>query len=169
MQQPLCLGIDISKDGIKLAAKRYPEIHFLVANLKERLVLSDATIQVMLNIFAPRNTEEYARVLAPGALLLVAIPGPSHLHELRTSLHLLNMEENKQQHVVEQFSTQFLLLTTRTIIYTLRLHQPEIVWLVMMTPNYWHLSTESRVALKQLEEVEATVEVTFLLFRRQNE
>ncbi len=168
-QQTLSLGIDISKEAIKLAAKRYSEGHFLVANLKERLVLQDATIQVMLNIFAPRNTEEYARVLAPGALLLVVIPGPSHLHQLRSTLHLLDIEENKQQHVVEQFSARFSLLTTRTLAYTLRLRQPEISWLVMMTPNYWHLSPESRALLEQLEAIKVTVEMTFLLFRRQNQ
>jgi SAM-dependent methyltransferase len=168
-EQPLCLGIDISKDGIRLAAKRYSESLFLVANLKERLVLQDATIQVMLNIFAPRNTEEYARVLAPGAMMLVVIPGPAHLHQIRASMHLLNIEENKQQNIVEQFSAHFLLLTTRTITYTLCLHQPEIAWLVMMTPNYWHLSTESRAAIEQLKEVVVTVEITLLVFRRQNE
>jgi len=168
-EQPLCLGVDISKEGIRLAAKRYHEALFLVANLKERLILQDATIQVMLNIFAPRNTEEYARVLMPGAMLLVVIPGPAHLHQIRTSLHLLNIEENKQQNIVEQFSSHFLLLTTRTITYTLRLRQPEIAWLVMMTPNYWHLSAETRVAIEQLKEAEATVEVTFLVFQRQTE
>jgi 23S rRNA (guanine745-N1)-methyltransferase len=168
-QQPLCLGVDISKEGIRLAAKRYREDHFLVANLKERLVFIDETIQVMLNIFAPRNTEEYTRVLAPGALLLVVIPGSSHLHQLRASLHLLNIEEHKQQNVVEQFSPHFLLLTTRTITYTLCLRQPDITWLVMMTPNYWHLSAESRTALEQLDEREVTVEVTFLVLRRQSD
>lgn len=168
-QPTLCLGIDISKDGIRLAARRYPESRFLVANLKERLVLQDATIQVMLNIFSPRNAEEYARVLSSDALLLVVIPGPTHLHQLRSTLHLLNIEESKEQHVIEQFSPQFSLLTTQTLSYTLRLQQPEISWLVMMTPNYWHLSPESRAALEQLETIQATVEMTFLLFQRQNE
>lgn len=168
-QSPLCLGLDISKDGVRLAAKRYPENRFLVANLKERLVLQDATIQVMLNVFSPRNPEEYARVLSPDALLLVVIPGPAHLHQLRSVLHLLNIEESKEQHVIEQFSPRFSLLTTRTLSYTLRLQQPEISWLVMMTPNYWHLSTESRAELAQVEAIQATVEMTFLLFRRQNQ
>ncbi len=168
-QLPLCLGIDISKDGIRLAAKRYPESHFLVANLKEHLVLQDATIQVMLNIFSPRNAEEYARVLSPDALLLVVIPGPTHLHQLRSTLQLLNIEESKEQHVIEQFSPRFSLLTTQTLSYTLRLQQPEISWLVMMTPNYWHLSSESRLALERLETIQATVEMSFLLFQRRNE
>lgn len=164
--RPFSVGIDISKEAIRLAAKRYTESRFLVANLKERLVLLDHTIQVMLNVFAPRNTEEYARVLAPGALLLVVIPGPGHLHQLRSTLHLLDIEESKQQHVIEQFSARFSLLTTHSLSYTLRLRQPEIAWLVMMTPNYWHLSPELRAALEQLEEILAMVEMSFLLFRR---
>ncbi len=166
--QPFSLGIDISKEAIRLAAKRYTESHFLVANLKERLVLQDNTTQIMLNVFAPRNTEEYARVLVPDALLLVVIPGPAHLHQLRSTLHLLDIEESKQQHVIEQFSALFSLLTTRSLSYTLRLHQPDISWLVMMTPNYWHLSPESRAALEELEAIQATVEMSFLLFRRQD-
>ncbi len=168
-QSSLCLGIDISKDGIKLAAKRYLESRFLVANLKEHLVLQDATTQVMLNVFAPRNTEEYARVLASGALLLVVIPGSAHLHQLRSTLRLLNIEESKEQHVIEQFSPRFSLLITHTLSYTLRLRQPEISWLVMMTPNYWHLSPESRLELERLETIQATVEMIFLLFQRQHE
>lgn len=166
--QPSSVGIDISKEAIRLAARRYTESCFLVANLKERLVLQDHTIQVMLNVFAPRNTEEYARVLAPGALLLVVIPGPTHIHQLRSTLQLLDIEEGKQQHVIEQFSARFSLLTTRSLSYTLRLRQPEIAWLVMMTPNYWHLSPESRVVLEKLEAIQATVEMRFLVFRRQN-
>jgi 23S rRNA (guanine745-N1)-methyltransferase len=161
------LGIDISKEAIRLAAKRYKDVYFLVANLKERLVLMDAVAQVMLNIFAPRNVQEYARVLAPGGLLLIVIPGPTHLQQLRSALHLLNIEEHKQQHVIEQFSGLFELLTTQTLAYTLRLQSVEIERAVMMTPNNWHLSTETRGAMELLEEIETEVEFICLLFRRQ--
>jgi 23S rRNA (guanine745-N1)-methyltransferase len=165
-QNSLCLGIDVSKDAIRLAARRYSESLFLVANLKERLVLQDATIQIMLNVFSPRNAQEYARVLSPSALLLVVIPGPNHLHQLRSTLHLLNIEESKEQHVIEQFSPLFSLLTTQTLSYTLDLQQPDISQLVMMTPNYWHLSLESRLALDQLQKIQTTIDMTFLLFQR---
>src|SRR5450631_3289491 len=36
------IGLDISKDAIKMAAKRYKQVCFVVANIKEHLVFVDA-------------------------------------------------------------------------------------------------------------------------------
>ncbi|WP_151755735.1 putative RNA methyltransferase [Dictyobacter vulcani] len=160
------LGIDISKDAIRMAAKRYPDTFFMVANLNEPLPLADQALAGMLNIFAPRNVAEYARVLAPGAPLLIIIPGPRHIQELRQSLHLLNIEENKQQHVVEQFSGSFTLLETRELSYELALQQAEIAQLVMMTPNYWHLSEEIRARMEALNSLSTTIDFICLVFQR---
>ncbi|GCE04828.1 putative RNA methyltransferase [Dictyobacter aurantiacus] len=160
------VGIDISKDAIRLAARRYAESFFLVANLKEELPLADAALSSMVNVFAPRNVAEYARVLQPGAPLLIIIPGSHHLEELRHSLHLLNIEENKQQHVIEQFASTFDLLALHTLTYKLELQQGEIEQLVMMTPNYWHQSTESQVRLAELVEFTTTVDFVCLVFQR---
>jgi 23S rRNA (guanine745-N1)-methyltransferase len=160
------LGIDISKDAIRMAAKRYPATFFMVANLNEPLPLADQSLAGMLNIFAPRNVAEYARVLAPGAPLLIIIPGPRHIQELRQSLQLLNIEENKQQHVVEQFSGSFTLLETRELSYELALQQAEIAQLVMMTPNYWHLSEEIRARMEALSSLSTTIDFICLVFQR---
>ncbi|WP_201363195.1 putative RNA methyltransferase [Dictyobacter formicarum] len=160
------LGIDISKDAIRMAARRYPDAFFLVANLKEALPLADQVLAGMVNTFAPRNVAEYARVLQPGAPLLIVIPGPRHLEELRHSLHLLNIEENKQQHVIEQFSGSFDLVATRSLTYKLDLQQAEIAQIVVMTPNYWHQSAESRTRLAELAALATTVDFVCLVFQR---
>ncbi|WP_161977317.1 putative RNA methyltransferase [Dictyobacter kobayashii] len=159
------LGIDISKDAIRMAARKYPEAFFMVANLKETLPLADQGLAGMLNIFAPRNVAEYARVLKPGAPLLIVIPGPRHLEELRQSLQLLNIEENKQQHVVEQFAGSFDLLATRSLTYELDLRQEEIAQVVMMTPNYWHQSEESRLRMTALHALTTTVDFVYLVLQ----
>src|SRR5450755_1297199 len=54
-----CVGLDISKEAIRLAARRYKQACFVVANLKERLVLADGVLHMILNIFAPRNAAGY--------------------------------------------------------------------------------------------------------------
>lgn len=160
------IGIDLSKEAVKLAAKRYRQASFVVANLKERLALGDGALDVLLNIFAPRNAVEYARVLAPGGLLLIVIPGPQHLLQLREALHLLNMEEQKQQHVEAQFGEMFTLLTSRQVSYTLHLQPEDTVQAVMMTPNYWHLSTEMKQGLAERHEIQTAVDFHCLLWRR---
>jgi 23S rRNA (guanine745-N1)-methyltransferase len=164
--QGIYVGVDISKEAIRLAARRYRECSFVVANLKERLVFADAALDILLNIFAPHNVQEFARVMVPGGLLMLVIPGPAHLLQLRRKLHLLNVEEQKQQHVMEQFARLFKLLTTTTLHYTLHLDTTALTQLVMMTPNFWHLSSEMRQALVHIDELQTEVEFICMLWRR---
>jgi 23S rRNA (guanine745-N1)-methyltransferase len=161
-----CVGLDISKEAIRLAARRYKQACFVVANLKERLVLADSALHLILNIFAPRNPAEFARVLVSGSLLLVVIPASEHLLQLRSSLHLLNIEEHKQEKIREQFAADFDFVTSSDLNYVLHLKHDEIMQVVMMTPNYWHLSAEQRAAIENTESVETEVAFTSLLFRR---
>lgn len=161
------VGVDISKEAIRLAARRYRECCFVVANLKERFVFADGTLDILLNIFAPHNVEEFARVMVPGALLMLVIPGPAHLLQLRQEFHLLNIEEQKQQHVMEQFTQSFKLLTTSTLRYTLHLHNTALTQLVMMTPNFWHLSSEVRQAMLGIDELQTEVEFICMLWQRE--
>src|SRR5437660_5926025 len=151
------IGADISKDAIRMAAKHYRETLFIVANLKERLVFADEAFRVLLNIFAPRNAQEYARVLAPGGLLAVVIPGPTHLLQLRSALHLLSIEQDKQQHIVEQLAPHFDLIATVPLAYEIHLTRPEIVLAVKMTPNYWHLAEATKRKLAEMTEMRTQV------------
>ncbi len=164
-----CLGLDISKEAARMAAKQCRDAFFVVANLKEHLPLADASLHVLLNVFAPRNPGEFARVLAPGGLLLVVIPAPTHLQQLRDTLHLLQIEENKQQHVSAQFTEQgqFRLENTTALSYELTLQGDEIAQLVMMTPNAWHASEETHQAIARLVELRTEVACVCLMFRRQ--
>jgi 23S rRNA (guanine745-N1)-methyltransferase len=166
--QTLGIGLDSSKEAVRLAARQSKEAFFVVGNLKEHLPFVDDAFAVLLNIFAPRNLTEFARVLLPDGLLFVIIPAPTHLQTLRTVLPLLQIEENKQQHVIAQFTEQgyFRLETSANISYELALYQEEISQLVTMTPNYWHLTTETRRAIEDLKEIRTEVACVCLLFRR---
>ncbi|HZO74172.1 MAG TPA: methyltransferase domain-containing protein [Ktedonobacteraceae bacterium] len=166
--QSCCVGVDISKDAIRMAAKRYQEMLFVVTNLKECLVFADDTFQVLLNIFAPRNAQEYARVLAPGGLLVVVIPGPTHLLQLRSALHLLSIEQDKQQHIIEQFASQFDLITAVPLAYEIHLTGAEIALAVTMTPNYWHMSEETKRGMAEVTEMQTQVEFMCLLLRKKS-
>ena len=160
------IGMDSSKEAARMAAKRYSPVLFVVADIKQRLPLADASIHTILNIFAPRNPGEFARITAPGSMLIVVIPGPQHLLRLRTELRLLNIEEQKQQHVKEQFAEQFAFVASSTISYPVHLNRHQVEQLVIMTPNYWHQSHEMHQAILNIEEIETEVECTALVFRR---
>ena len=91
-------GIDISKEAARLAAKRYKEMRFVVANVNQKVLFSNNSVQVLTNIFAPRNAAEFDRVITWDGLLLIVIPSPRHLANLRSELNLLSLsiEPDKQ-------------------------------------------------------------------------
>jgi 23S rRNA (guanine745-N1)-methyltransferase len=149
-----------------MAAKRYLQLFFVVADLKQRLVLADSAFHTILNIFAPRNPAEFARVTAPGGILVVVIPAPEHLMSLRNALGLLSIEEQKRQHVKEQFAGEFEFVESSGIGYSMHLNKEQIEQVVMMTPNYWHLTDEMREAMHKVEEMETKAGFTVLVFRR---
>lgn len=161
-----CVGVDVSKEAVRMAAKRYKAAHFVVANLKDRLTFANDSLHVLLNVFAPRNADEFARILTLGGIAVIAIPTATHLAQLRTVLHLLNIEEQKQQKIEEQFSDHFELLHTKTLSYMIRLRHEEIVLAATMTPNYWHRSDESNRAMEGLQELETTISFTCLVFKK---
>jgi 23S rRNA (guanine745-N1)-methyltransferase len=166
LQSGSYIGLDVSKEAIRMAAKRYRQLLFVVADVKQRLVLADGGIHAILNIFAPRNASEFARVTRADGILIVVIPASEHLLHLRSALGLLGMEEQKQQHVQEQFAGQFELVESSSIAYAMHLNKEEIEQVVMMTPNYWHMTDEMRGAMRDLEEIETEAGFTVLVFRR---
>ena len=80
---PERIGIDISVAAIEAAAKRYPDCAFFVANADRFLPFSDGSFDLVLSITARMNDAEFRRVLRDEGRLLVAIPAPDDLIELR--------------------------------------------------------------------------------------
>ncbi len=160
------MGVDIAKEAVRMAAKRYKDIHFLVSNLKEHMVFASNSMHILLNIFAPRNIEEYTRILAPGGVALVVIPAPQHLQQLRETLNLLHIEAHKQEHVIEQFTRHLSYIATSHVHNTLLLAEQEMLQIAMMTPNYWHFSDNIQREIARVGELETEIAFTCLLFRK---
>ena len=80
-------GIDLSAAAIRLAARGWPEATWIVANADRRLPLPDGSTDVVLSLFGRRNPTEVLRILRPGGALVVAVPGPDDLIELRGAVH----------------------------------------------------------------------------------
>jgi 23S rRNA (guanine745-N1)-methyltransferase len=76
-------GVDISTPAVDAAARRYPECEWVVANADRSLPYSDSSFSMVLSITARMNSDEFRRVLRPGGRLLVALPAPDDMVELR--------------------------------------------------------------------------------------
>jgi len=76
-------GVDIAIAAADAAARRYPECEWIVANADRRLPFADRSFSLVLSITGRRNIAEFRRVLRPDGRLLIAVPAPDDLIELR--------------------------------------------------------------------------------------
>jgi len=163
---PRLVGIDTSRDAIRLAARSGPTMCLLVADVHELIPLASGSVEVLINIFSPRNPDEFARVTASGGLLLIVIPQPGHLHLLRSLAPLLGIQEGKEERLLAEYGDAFEHLSTMPVEYDLVLSGDQVIDLITMSPTFRHIEPESLDALRDLGELSADVRVTVLVFRR---
>ena len=95
---------DRSPDAIRTALRAVPGATGVVLDIWRPLPIRDAAADVILNVFAPRNPDEFARVLGSIGRLVVVVPRPEHLGELRRDGLLLDVPPEKTNAVSEQFA-----------------------------------------------------------------
>jgi 23S rRNA (guanine745-N1)-methyltransferase len=100
-------GIDISIPAIDAAARRYPECEWIVGNADRFVTYADTTFTRVLSITARMNSPEFRRVLRDDGRLLVAIPSPDDLVELRGA------GRERVARTIETFDKEFSLLDQR--------------------------------------------------------
>lgn len=155
------VAFDISPAGLKRAAK-HPRALALVWDLWKPLPLKDDAVTALLNVFAPRNPAEYARVLAPGGRAVVAIPRVQHLVELQGH-GLIGQQADKREHLLSQMSPHFGDPTSSTEVTAMRgISLQTAADLVQMGPAGHHRSRteiEEAVATASPSTVTVSAEV----------
>ncbi len=79
-------GTDISAPALDLAARAFPAATWVVANADRTLPYTAGSFDLLLSLTARINPPDARRLLAPGGALLVAVPGPDDLVELREAV-----------------------------------------------------------------------------------
>jgi 23S rRNA (guanine745-N1)-methyltransferase len=108
-------GVDISIPAIDAAARRYPEGEWVVANADRFVPYADRFFTIVLSITARMNGSEFRRVLRRDGRLLVAIPAPDDLIELRGA------GRDRVARTVETFAPHFTLADRRRTATTAHL------------------------------------------------
>lgn len=158
----LC-GIDISKHGVKLAAKRDPQSAYAVASSHD-LPLPDQCADVIFTHFSPVFAESFRRVARPSAVVLVGSPGPMHLFGLKELVYE-RPAQHEETHALAN-ETGFELIETHQIQYELSLRDnASITDLLAMTPFYWSASEETQAALVTRTELTTDIDVTVDAYR----
>ena len=137
------LALDLSKFALRRAARTLPDALCVVWDLWKPLPLSAGSTDLILNVFAPRNPAEFARVLKPGGHLVVATAAPGHLEELREVVPLLAVDTDKSERLGETLGAGFDEVESVALRVPLQLRAEDMVRLVMMGPNAHHLDAEA--------------------------
>jgi SAM-dependent methyltransferase len=156
---PPCLfGTDVSKHAVRRAARAVPEASFLVADTRTGIPLVTGSAVAVLDVFAPREGAELARLLAPDGLLVVVTPGPAHLAELADRVGLLGIQPEKQRAVADGLAPWFRRRRVRRLRYALELTGPEAAELARMGPSAWHLAPAALADAERLDRLEVTAD-----------
>lgn len=159
-QSTVC-GFDISKEMIKLAAKRKSKASYFVANMTA-LPLENECADFVLHLFAPFNESEISRIMKKCGILISVSPGENHLLSLKKVLYdkaYLN-EENTLK------TDNLVLCCQKKISNKIKLlSQEDISALFKMTPYYYHCPKDGAQRLENLETLETETEFIINIFK----
>jgi 23S rRNA (guanine745-N1)-methyltransferase len=159
----LC-GLDISKHGIRIAAKRDPTGLYAVAGTFH-LPLMPASVDVLLTHFSPVSAANFRRVVRPGGVVLIGGPGENHLFGLKQLLY----DTPALHEPTDALSGEpgFEPLATHRIRHKLALRGPgQVANLLLMTPYYWSEDPATHDRLASLEVMDTEIDVLLHAFRR---
>ncbi len=160
------VGIDLSKEGILIAAKNYSEHIWAVADLANT-PFKQAQFDYIVNILSPSNYAEFNRLLHEDGLVIKVVPQSGYLIELREHLSLKPEKTSySNKEIVERFTESFQLVDISRLSYKARLNKSSLQSLVQMTPLTWG-TTEERVKSFIKDSAQITIDFDLLVGKKQ--
>lgn len=156
------LGLDVSKFALRRAARVHPRLAAVACDVWQALPLRDTSVDVLLDVFSPRNPAEFHRILTAEGVLLVARPTHRHLSELRDTLGLVSVDADKEERLDRGLGSRFTPVVERHVEYTADLPPEFAVSAASMGPSAHHLDQERLAALGR-EETPISVTVSVLV------
>ena len=156
-------GVDISVASIEAAAKRHPRLSWIVANADRLLPYADASFHAVASITARRNAVEFRRVLGADGALLVVVPAPDDLVELREAVLGEGRVQDRVEAATAALAPHFILDRHERLRHVARL-DPRALRDVM-TASYRALRASERARLASLGDLDVTLSRDALLFR----
>lgn len=155
------MGLDISKDAVRLAAGRYKHCRFLCATAAH-LPFPDGSFDLIMSLFALTVPGEFARVLRPGGHLVQVLAAEDHLLGLKSVIYPEVFHREKD--TVPQLPG-FTLLSTQPISFPVTVEGQQIQHLLAMTPHYWRITKDGAARLAGLDRLDDRVSAVMNAYR----
>jgi 23S rRNA (guanine745-N1)-methyltransferase len=137
IRSPKKFGIDIAKQGIRMASKAFPESEFAVGNAY-RLPVLDTSCDAVFSVFAPHSHSEFQRVLAPCGQWVTISPGSHHLQQMRPKRDVDIVEREKRRDQPPDHAVH-----AQRIQFDLELSDESAQDLFSMTPLIWQTAADA--------------------------
>ena len=161
-EENIVAGIDVSKEALKIAARRCPNGRFAVASIYD-MPFEDGSMDVIINIFAPDSQKEYLRLLKPDGRLITVTPMEDHLMELKSAVY----DKPYRNPYVSPEKEGLAIVSSTEIKYTVSLDcNEDIQSLFKMTPYYYNTSEKDRAKLDELTTLKTRVEFLVTEYKR---
>ena len=160
------LGLDISKVGVRLAAKRKLDAQ-LVVDSAYKVPLFDNSIDTALSVFSPICPEEAARILRTDGVLLMVGPGEEHLTGLTAHIYEQHQPHAGNFKVLDEHPS-FDLKEQIDVKAEITVKGPDILALLTMTPYYWHTNAEQQEQLATLSLLITPVHFSLRIYQRKH-
>lgn len=170
-----CAGaVDISKAACAKAGKRLSALSGTAetsglawcetaAASVFRLPVRDGSVSIITSMFAPLCREEFYRVLGRNGVLIIAIPGISHLFCLKEKIYDEPYENAVGDYALEGFE----LREVRKISREIFIDDPEdIRSLFAMTPYYYKTGKEGHERVNALKNLSDTAAFEVIIYRK---
>jgi 23S rRNA (guanine745-N1)-methyltransferase len=156
------VGIDLSVAAAEFSARRDPRLTWVVANADRRLPLADGSAALALSVHARRNPAECRRILDPRGFLLMAVPAPDDLVELREVVQGTALTRDRCEALVAEHATQFDVVSRTTVRGRATLDRAQL--LLLLEGTYRGLRARQAERAQHIDRLDVTLASDLLLF-----
>ncbi|MBQ0036460.1 MAG: methyltransferase domain-containing protein [Firmicutes bacterium] len=158
------IGVDLSKTGLKIAAKKDKSTLYLLNNIFNN-PLNDKSLDKIVTIFAPIAKQEIKRLLKDNGKYILVKPNVNHLFELKKAVY-----DNPYQNEIEDTEIEGLKLEKEINVKDhALLNNEDINNLFKMTPYYHTTSQKDKDKLSNINELDVNFDFLIDVFSLYNE
>ncbi len=158
-------GVDLSKQAVRLAAKRWPDGTWVLANADRFLPAADESVDCVMSLFGRRPATEINRVLKPGGRCIVAVPGTEDLIQLREQVQETGRKRSRWEAIVTELESADLKLQKHQRWQTsVNLDPDAIADALAMT--YRAVRNSQHQLAEQLKSMPVTLAADLMLFEK---
>lgn len=156
-------GLDISKFGLDMAGRHYADAHITYAAASSfDLPLPDHSVDLLVSVFSPYAEKEFKRVLKPGGYMLLCIPGPQHLWELKSLIYDTPYENKVKDYTLNGLTFEG---TQKINAFIHLTNHKAIQDLFAMTPYSCNTPPEAAAKLTSCKQLTTHIQFEILSYR----